>query len=335
MAKGEIFLLLGPEKGKKKDFLNSLYKKLKTTSGTKPEIYKLYPFEDSADKIISTIQNSSLFSSSKMVVISDADTINAADAGAIGDCLQKVPADTYIIFSTDQTAASKVSTKVTKPISKQNRKVFWEMFDSDKKSWILTFFRKNNQQISTDAVDIILDMVENNTEELKNNCSTLSLFYADKTVITIEMIEEFLYHSKEENAFTLFDKLAEKNTPAAMEILNKIISSGNTHYILLCGGLLFQFRKLLSLRQMAGNSYPDTAAMQQLKINGKKQQKTYKTAFSKYSLKQAEEALQNLLTFELFVRTSPTELHKSAAELFIYSITQNRKYLIKEQNLYS
>ncbi|MBN2652681.1 MAG: DNA polymerase III subunit delta [Spirochaetales bacterium] len=332
MSNKNIYLLLGPEKGKKKDFLKTLFTKISKTTGEKPEVFKFYPFEDDIEKILTEIQSSSLFASSKIILINEADTINATDAKILGTNIPETTPDTFIVFMSDQTSAAKISKSIEKLVVKENKIIFWELFESDKRSWIIGFFKKQQQTINNEAIDLILELVENNTEDIKSNCQNLSLFYAKETTIDNKMVEEFLYHSKEENAFSLFERLVEKDTIVSLEILDKIISSGNTHFILLCGGLLFQFRRLHQLVIEMRNSIPDQTSMKKMGIIAQKQQKTYKTACSNFKIKDVEKIINDIHNFEIIVRTNPQDIHNTAAQLLIFSITEKKPFILHDFN---
>lgn len=333
MSFKNVYLLLGPEKGKKKEFLNNLYRKITKEKGEKPEVYKFYPFEDELEKIITEIQSTSLFAQYKIITIDGAESISAADAKAISDNINSKSADTFIVFLSEQTAASKINKNIDNLVPKENKVIFWELFESDKRSWIIGFFKKQNQSISGEAISLILELVENNTEDLRTNCFEISLFYAKETEINSDMVEDFLYHSKEENAFTLFDKLAEGEIDIALEILNKIISSGNTHFILLCAGLLFQFRKLHLLLIESRNTIPDQVMMRKLGIVAKRQQKTFVNACTNYKLADVENIIKNIHSFEIAVRTESQSIHNTLASLLIFSITQKRPFIHEEFSL--
>ena len=79
------------------------------------------------------------------------------------------------------------------------------MFENRKPQWVENFFRKNGFSISPDAVEQILEMVENNTESLKSECSRFFFCFEKGTTITSDDVEKILSHNREENAFTLFD----------------------------------------------------------------------------------------------------------------------------------
>ena len=71
-------------------------------------------------------------------------------------------------------------------------------------------------------------MIENNTQALKNECSRFFLLFPKDHIVTCDDVEAVLTHNREENAFTLFDAIADssatpqKRMESGVEILQKI-----------------------------------------------------------------------------------------------------------------
>ena len=93
--------------------------------------------------------------------------------------------------------------------------------------------------------------------------------------IGLENVEQYIYHSKEENVFTLFDRICERELTEAEEVLDKILLSREADATQLAGGLLLQFRRLAGFKRMLADNYEAAEAFPKLRIFSKKNQKTY------------------------------------------------------------
>jgi DNA polymerase III delta subunit len=125
--------------------------------------------------------------------------------------------------------------------------IFWEMFDSQKPGWVRNEFKKYNLFIEDSAVEFVLDMVENNKYFLENEIQKIAVSFQDlkkseKNVVTREIIEEYIYHSKEETSFTLYSAMLEKNLAKSLEIAGKIFYSEDESLI---NGILWSHRRFL------------------------------------------------------------------------------------------
>ena len=153
-----------------------------------------------------------------------------------------------------------------------NRKVFWELFENQKTGWVQQFFRRQQITIEPEAVALLLELVENNTRQLEIVCSQLALYYGEGARIGALDIEQTLSHSKEENVFTLFDRLVLRDLEAGLEVLQKILlsRSDDSDPVQLLGGLLFQFRRLMALHRLLAERYSAEEAFAKLSLRSKR-----------------------------------------------------------------
>ena len=118
--------------------------------------------------------------------------------------LENADFSTVLILVSDEIT---VDAKLEKLIPPSNRKKFWEMFENKKVEWVTNYFSKNGYIIKSNVVLLILDLIENNTQALKEECSRFFVCFQKQHEITEKDVEEVLSHNREENVFTLFNVL--------------------------------------------------------------------------------------------------------------------------------
>ena len=123
----------------------------------------------------------------------------------------------------DETSVDK---KLENCVPKDHKRIFWEMFENRKEEWIVSFFRKEGFSVDQEAVETILELVENNTDALRVACSRFVLLYPPAHRVTAEDVLNILEHTREESAFTLFDSLTEGDLEGAVEIAQNCLSQG-------------------------------------------------------------------------------------------------------------
>jgi DNA polymerase-3 subunit delta len=311
-----IHLLLGPENGEKKDFINKLEKHINKTSG-EPEKFRFYPYDTDMGDIVSIMKNGSLFSSHKMVTINNCEDIKKKDAIEQLVAYCKSPSeDVTLILISDGT---KVDTKIEKAIPATHKKIFWEMFENRKKDWVISFFRKKGLSIDMNAVELLLEMIENNTDSMKNDCEKLAFYFKEGSRISEDDIENFLYHSREENVFTLFEKICKRELEPSLDVLSSIVLAKETMPVQLLSGLLWQFKNLLSLSSLLSSKVPQTEALLKSNIRGKKSQKTYMDGVRNYKTGELENIITLIEEYDNRLRTVRTEIQDSIIEMFIYN----------------
>jgi DNA polymerase-3 subunit delta len=281
-------------------------------------------------EIVRCLRNMSLFARHRLVIVAHAEEIKRAeDVAALVEYLASPAEDaTLLLLSTgfsgdiDRTIAGDQKKKTPGAVPFEHQKVFWEMFDNQKQGWVTSFFRQKKIAIVPEAVEYILDMVENNTRDLRVECERLAQFFGPDTTIGLESVELYIYHSKEENVFTLFDKICERELTDAEEVLDKILLSREAEATQLVSGLLAQFRKLASFKRMLAENYSPVEAFPKLRIYSKKNQKTYNEGNRRFSAHEIADVVQLLAAFDERFRSVRSDLHALLLHLLVYYIAR-------------
>lgn len=311
-----VYLLLGPERGSKENFITQVREQITGEAGGPPEIHTLFPFDTPINDVISLLKNGALFSPHKLVILHSAETIKKEEETALLREYCKNPSKeaTLLILSDGM----KIDKKIENAVPPANRKKFWEMFENRKTGWVTSFFRNNEITIRPEAVELLLDMVENNTKDLKTECERLAGFLGENATITEEDIDRYIYHSKDENIFTLFGAVAERDFPHTLDILQKILLSGEATPVGILGGLLWQFKNLLRYHQLLKNNYSSQEAFPLLNIKGKRVQQTYHTGYKNFSHEKLEQIIMLIAKYDMYVRQLPADSHGLLLSVFLY-----------------
>ncbi|MCF7915997.1 MAG: DNA polymerase III subunit delta [Spirochaetaceae bacterium] len=312
-----VYLLVGPEEGEKQEFIRNLQQSYEKGAGEKPETHRFYSGQTDMGEVVSLLKNGSLFSSYKFVTILQVEQLKKADLQLLSDYIKSSESSaTLFLLSHDYRAPA----QLTKAVPKSQQKTFFELFEDKKREWLLRYFRRAELSVDEDAIEMVLELVENNTLEMKNAADKLILYFGKGSVLSADDIEEFIYHSKEENVFTLFQKITYKDFPGALEVLHKIMLSGQNNGVQLLGGLLWQFRRLLKLSRMLDRRYSPDEAFRQIPLRGKRNQKNYMTARSHFPTESIEAAIALIAEYDGRVRQQRGEAEKLVLEFFLYRL---------------
>jgi DNA polymerase-3 subunit delta len=196
------------------------------------------------------------------------------------------------------------------------------MFDNQKQGWIVNYFKQKKIAIDPEAADYLLEMVENNTRDMRTECERLALFFGSGATIGLSDVEQYIYHSKEENVFTLFDRLCEREFAGAEEVLDKILLSREAEATQILSGLLIQFRKLASLQRLQAQNFEISEAFSRLRILSKRNQRTYLEGTRRYSAADLRNIRFLLTAFDERLRSVRSDLHALLLHLLVYYIVQ-------------
>jgi len=344
---GALHLLLGPEEGEKEAFVERLLERLSRETGGSPEVHRFYAFENVLPEVLSVLRTGTLFSSHRVVLLRGVEEIRRkADIDMLAAyCDRPAPDSTLILVSQE---VGRIDDRLKKVVPKEGQQIFWELFENQKMGWIVSFFRQRGLEIDPEAAGFLLEMVENNTRELRDTCDKLALYLgaaagkdalpgaagaaaaAERGAVPrrgrrIELadVEGLLYHSKEENVFTLFERMSLRDFAASLEVLDKILLSRETDAVQLLGGLLSQYRKLLSLKLLTGQGYSAAEACGRLGIRGKRIQKLYGEALRHHRVEELEGIIRLVAVFDRRARELKSGLHACLLGLFVYHAVLN------------
>jgi DNA polymerase-3 subunit delta len=315
------YLLLGPEAGEKNEFIQDIKKSLAKSSGGAVDLYNFYPYDSDAADIISTMQNISLFASAKLVLIKNCHDLKKKDAALIADYIKNPAKDCVLVLTSDNTKADAV---IEKAVPADCKKIFWEMFESRKKSWVLQFFHKEKITIENSAVNFLVDILEGDTESLKKECSNLVVFFGQKEIITEERIADFFYNRKEENIFSLFDYIAQADLEKSIVAAKNIILSGESDPVRMLGGILWQIKNVYELEKVIAKKRSFSEACAELNIKTKKMQGVYSSAAQNYSICDIEKIITLTAYYDLLFRSVGKEIQHIMLPVFLYSIIVNK-----------
>jgi DNA polymerase-3 subunit delta len=322
-----LYLLLGPEEGEKDAFVRHLLERIGRKLGEEPELHRFYAFENALPEVLASLRNGSLFARHRVVVLRGVEEIRRkGDLDMLaGYCDRPAPDTTLLLVSEE---VGRIDERLKKLVPKENQQIFWELFETQKMGWIVSFFRQRGLEIDPEAAEFLLEMVENNTRELRDTCDKLAVYLGGapehgRRRIALGDIEELLYHSKEENVFSLFERMSVRDFQASLEVLDRILLSREADPVQLLAGLLSQYRKLLGLRLLSEQSYSHAEAFGRIGIRGKRIQKIYAEAVRHYGLEELCRIVRLVAVFDRRVRELRTPLHACLLQLFVYHAVVN------------
>jgi len=312
------YIFLGPELGKKQDEVDSIKQK-----SADAEITVFYAGETPVSTIADTIQNESLFFDKRLIIVKNAEVIKKKDEiELLVSCMESIDHNTTIILLSDE---NKIAAAFDDAVPKNNRKIFYELFEREKSEWLRQFFKREGFNIDKDCIAVILEMVENNTEALRRECSRLVHFLPrskeqGESQVKTEDVEKWLSHNREESAFTLFTRIAAGDLSKALESLS-VMSAAKESSQGILAGLAWCFRKLgdyLSLIETgdASNSFE----LKKIGLSSPKLKDDYAAAARRYNIESAEACLALTAEYDNLLRSPVGVMERILMDRYILKI---------------
>jgi DNA polymerase-3 subunit delta len=318
MAAGFCKLFLGPELGKKQDAIDEIKRGLAGAHAV-PEETSFYAGETPVSQITSILRNGSLFAESRLVLIKNAEFIKKKDeVELLASYIASPQEDTALILISEQTSLAK---GLEDAAGRENRQIFYELFENQKIEWVASYFRREGFTLDPDAIETILELVENNTAALRRECSRLMLFFGKDTVIRAADVEERLSHTREESTFTLFSRIAAGDAAKGFESLHTLLAAREAPPSIFAG-LAWCFRKLRDYLFLAGAGRLTDFELRKIGLAAPKARDDYAKAAGHYDAGGAEICLALTAEYDVLLRSSGTAFESILMDLYLFKIFQ-------------
>jgi len=312
MGKGTSWLLLGSELGEKNNAIDEIRRK---SGGAEETVY--YAGETPLAEIISTLRTGSLFADARIFFIKRCEEIKKKDElSLLCSYLASQADDTSLILISDETSVAKA---LEQAISPAQKKVFWELLDNRKREWVETFFRKEGFKISSDGVEAVLEMVENNTAALQQECSRLILFLDKDREVSPEDAERWLSHTREESVFTLFSRVAAGDLSRSLECARVLLAARETPQAIFAG-LASCFRKLASYLALKDSGVTDEWEFKKIGVSAPGAKRDYSSAARRYTSPDAETCLALTAEYDFMLRSSSSFPQQILMDKYLHTI---------------
>lgn len=302
-------LFLGPELGEKQAAVEELRRRL----GKECEETSFYAGETSVAEMVSFLQNGALFAETRLVFIKNADLIKKKDEVELLASYIKAPMErTALVLEAE---ASSLARGLEAAVAPERKRVFWELFENRKQEWVKNFFKQAGFAIQGDGVEAVLELVENNTAALRQECGRLAAFLDKTHPIGAEEVEKWLAHTRAESAFTLFSRIAEGDLGKSLETLHALLRAKEPP-IAVFAGLAWCFRRLRDYAALA----TDEGALRKAGFAAPKLRKDYEAAFRRYGAGAAEFWLALTAEFDLRIRQAGADCEALLMEFYLYKL---------------
>jgi DNA polymerase-3 subunit delta len=306
------YIFLGPELGKKQDAVDAVRKKF---PGAEESVF--YCGETPVNAIADTLQNHNQFTDSRIVIVKNAEIKKKKDeVDLLVSCIKNMEENTALILLSDEI---KLASAIDDAVPKDKRQIFYEMFEREKNEWLRQFFSREGFNIDRDCIAAILEMVENNTEALKRECSRLVCFLPKDRPVKTDDIEKWLSHNREESTFTLFSRIALGDTSRALECLAVMLAAKESAQGIMAG-LAWCFRKLDDYLALLETGEPNSFELKKIGLSAPKVRDDYTAASRRYNADGVQACLALTAKYDILLRSPVAVLENILMDRYILAL---------------
>ncbi|GEM_PF-2451479 len=316
-----VHLFLGPEEGQKSEAVELLKNQWNSHFPGGLEDHKLRSSDTTVSQLVSLLRNGSLFFPALFVTYTEIESLKKDDLILLRDYVSKPNPDCLLLLLSPEI---KVDTELQKLFGKTAYKVFWELFENQRKGWVLSYFRNKGCSIDDEAAEFFLEMVGNTTDLLKSEADRLLHFHPEGIPMTMALLEEYLQHSREETPFTLFNAMASGKLESSLEIVHALYLAGESNFSGVMVMLSRQWKTFYQFKLDQDNSLPPETSWDTLKVFSKKAQNTMKNSARLFQTAEVESIYRLTQSYDLDIRLARTEEKRLLMELYIYKAVERK-----------
>ena len=312
------YLLAGPETGKRSAFTSELRTAITVSDGSPPEEHRAYAFETDVGEILGLLRNGSLFSSRRIVEYRGVEAVKSkSDLDALATYLSAPAPDAVLLLVTDAFYAEKA---LENAVGKDRKRTFFEMFESEKPRWIEKRLRELGLDIDEGGIAALLELVENESGALDTACSRLAAAFPRGATIGEDDVEAAIARNRQEDAFSLFDRIATGDLEEALETLEAVLADRKGDIVQIISALAWSFRRLCRLHVLIEEGESLESACIKLQIRSKTLQRQSAMAIHRFTRPVCERLILLASVFDAKARTMGSAYEHSLLQLFIYGI---------------
>ena len=313
------YLFIGPDRGRQQVEIQKIQQGLLAKYKEAPEAISYYADQDACDNIIANLRNGSLFYAHLLVQVNRSEAFSAAEAKKIQAYWQKPNPQCTVVFCSEEYTEVKDRFKF---VPKDAMQVFWEVSENEKPGWLRAYVQRKGGSIDADALELLCELVESDTLSMQRECDTLLCVRPDHQIHVAD-VEAYIFHSREENIYTLFEMVLAMDLESALAALQKMILSKEADPVQVVTGLQWQFRNLHALKLKAGRGPASRDQLYEFRIRQPRSQQIYNKALRDWEMADIEKRLHALTVYDLQLRQTRQDMQQVVLELMLYQLIKN------------
>lgn len=276
-----FYLIYGIDNGLIKNKEKEILKKINIS------LINKYDLEVSpVDVILEDALTMNLFADKKVIIIENAYIFGSSSDQKISDrfleYFNTFNSSTYIIFelNVDKVDSRK---KITKKISEIG-KVFEvkKLETNDLFQIIEKRFKDNNYTISTELINYLVSLLNDNYENINNELDKIFLLGKEDKNITKEDLDGLIIPSLDDDIFSLIDAITNKNKNKSIKLYQEFINR-NEDMIKIIYLLASKYRLMLQVRLLSDRGYLESDIAKAMQIHPYRAKMVLREAY-KYEL---------------------------------------------------
>lgn len=239
----KIYLLLGKEDYLKREFVNRLKNKFLQNDAAGLN-FSVFDSQDRIRDVVDSANTLPFISQNRLILVKEIEKFQEPDKELFISYLKNPSKTTILLIETNQNLKDAFLEEI-----KNFAEVleFNKPYKSEFKVWLLKFIASYHKRISPDAIELLMEVLDDDLELASRELEKLVTFTARKNIITKQDVEEIIFKSMKETAFDFVEEICKKKIDSAIKIaLNAF--KGRRKLPELSGLLAWQLKRLWKVK---------------------------------------------------------------------------------------
>lgn len=218
------YLLFGEEQLLADELIKRIKLKYLTTPESELNYFLRYGNEECMDDVISLSAGRGLFSERKLIILKEADSLHQTEVERLVNLLRKPHEDIcFILHAAIPNLYQSQLKKIEAMVTSVN---LLPLRPDELKNFIIEEFKKHNQSIQPEAVDLLLFMVGNQLADLLMQIQQVAQLVDQHSVIDTHTIQQIVGSYANQNVFEYTRLLGNRELKKAQYVLTNLLESG-------------------------------------------------------------------------------------------------------------
>ncbi len=293
-----IYLLYGEEAYLRRQYCDKLKAALSNEGDTMN--CTIYSGKDiNINEVIDMAGTMPFFAERRVIVINNSGWFKNTNEQALG-LIKNLPDTTYIIFVEEEVDKRG---KLYKAVASNGYAAACEVQDETTlKKWIMGILKKENKQITSDALNLLLEKTGTNMENIRRELEKLICYKYFDEGITASDVETLCSSQIQNKIFDMVEAVARKDQKEALDLYYDLIALKEAP-IKILSLITRQFNMLLQVKEMKNKGYSEANIASQTGLNAYYLKKKYIPQASSFELAQLKGALKRCVEADESVKT--------------------------------
>lgn len=248
--------------------------------------------------VIAQAETMPFFASHRLIIIEESGFFKNASP-ELAEYIPTIPEETVLLFVEEEVDKRGKLFKAVKAAGREAE--FGAQDEKTLTRWILGLLKKENKQITGQALAIFLEKTGTNMERIRQELEKLICYCMDREGITEEDVQAVCTGQTENKIFDMINALAEKKQKTALNLYYDLLTLKEPPMRILYL-ITRQFNMLMQVKELQAHGYDSRTIGEKMKLAGFIMRNYIRQA-GYFSLERLKEAVQDCVEMEEAVKT--------------------------------